>query len=66
MSTTETGATRYVRIATFAKMSGYSEQAVRSKIKEGKWIEDREYRRAPDGSLLVDLVGFEKWVERRT
>jgi hypothetical protein len=56
--------TRYVRIRKFALMSGYTEQAVRSKIKDGKWIDGREYRRAPDGSLLVDLVEFQKWVER--
>lgn len=57
-----TSTTRFVRIRKFVEMSGYTEQAVRSKIKDGRWIEGREYRRAPDGALLVDLVGFEKWV----
>jgi len=59
-----TSTTRFVRIRKFVEMSGYTEQAVRSKIKDGRWIEGREYRRAPDGALLVDLVGFEKWVVR--
>lgn len=25
------------------------------------WVEGREYVRAPDGRLLIDMDGFEKW-----
>lgn len=54
---------RYVRISKFAAETGYSEKAVRRKIEEGIWIERREYRRAPDGSILIDMEGYNKWVE---
>jgi hypothetical protein len=27
------------------------------------WIEGREFKRAPDGHILVDLKGYEAWVE---
>lgn len=56
---------RYVLISKFAADSGYSEKAVRRKIEEGVWIEGRQWRRAPDGRILVDVEGVERWVEGR-
>jgi len=57
------GAVRYVRLKHFAAQSGYTEKAIRRKIEEGIWLQNREYRRAPDGSVLIDLEGYNKWVE---
>ena len=57
-----TGA-RYVRIKRFAELTGYTEKSVYRKIADGVWIQGREYRRAPDGSICIDLEGFHKWVE---
>lgn len=54
---------RYVLIARFAELSGYTVKAVQGKIATGAWVEGREYKRAPDGHILVDLQGYEKWVE---
>ena len=54
---------RYVRLPRFSELTGYTQKAVRRKIEEGVWIEGREYRRAPDGHIIIDMVGFEKWVE---
>ena len=56
---------RYVRLNRFELLTGYTEKAVRRKIEEGIWLEGREFRRAPDGHILVDLLGYEKWVEHR-
>jgi hypothetical protein len=55
--------TRYVRVNKFVELTGYSDKAVRCKIAEGVWLEGRQYRRAPDGAILVDMMGYEKWVE---
>lgn len=55
--------TRYVRIPVFTAETGYTDQAVREKIREGRWIEGVHYRRAPDGHILIDLDAYEKWVE---
>jgi len=55
--------TRYVRIKRFAELTGYTEKAVYRKIADGVWIQGREYRRAPDGNICIDLEGFQKWVE---
>lgn len=54
---------RYITISKFAEASGYSEKAVRRKIEEGVWIEGRQFRRAPDGRILMDLQGYEAWAE---
>ena len=49
------------RIPLFCQETGYSEKAVARKIEDGVWVEGREYVRAPDGRLLIDMDGFEKW-----
>lgn len=56
---------RYVRLPLFEAITGYSEKAVRRKIEEGVWVEGRQYRKAPDGHILVDLEGYHAWVEHR-
>lgn len=55
--------TNYVRLPKFEELTGYSQKAVYEKIREGVWVQGREYRKAPDGHILVDLRGYERWVE---
>ena len=54
---------RYVQLAKFCEASGYTEKAVRRKIEDGVWIANRHYRKAPDGHIMIDVRGFERWVE---
>ncbi|MCU0089974.1 excisionase [Pseudomonas koreensis] len=54
---------RYLTVRKFASESGYTEAAVRSKIADGTWIGDQVWRHAPDGRVLIDVIGFEAWVE---
>lgn len=54
---------RYVRINLFATQTGFTEKAIRRKIEDGIWVQNREYRRAPDGSIMIDVEGYERWVE---
>jgi hypothetical protein len=49
------------RIPLFCQETGYSEKAVARKIEDGVWVEGREYVRAPDGRLLIDMDGFNRW-----
>jgi hypothetical protein len=56
---------RYIRIPAFAQISGYTEKAIHRKIEEGVWIEGRQYHRAPDGRLLIDIQGYEEWVSSK-
>jgi hypothetical protein len=54
---------RYVTISKAVELSGYSEKAIRRKIAEGVWVQNRQWRRAPDSRILIDLIGVEAWVE---
>lgn len=54
---------RWVLINRFAEITGYSEDAVRHKVKNGTWSQGRIWRKAPDGRILVNLEEFERWVE---
>ncbi len=56
---------RYVKLPKFEELTGYTEKAVRRKMEEGHWLQGKEYRKAPDGHILVDLEGYNKWVEGR-
>lgn len=56
---------KYLLIRKFCEATGYTEKAVRRKIEEGVWIENRHFRRAPDGHIMIDTQGVEKWVEGR-
>lgn len=57
--------TRYIRIPKFVELTGYTARAVETKISRGVWLEGKQYRRAPDGSILIDMEGYEKWVENQ-
>lgn len=54
---------RYVRLALFCEKTGWTEKAIRRKMENGVWLEGQHYRRAPDGAILIDMKGYEKWVE---
>lgn len=59
-----TAAVRYISIAKFCDITGYTPKAVSRKREEGVWIEGKHYRRAPDGHILIDIVGYNEWVEK--
>lgn len=57
---------QWVLIKRFAEITGYSENAIRHKVKNGTWMEGRIWRKAPDGRIFVNVVEFERWVESET
>ncbi|HBP4600296.1 excisionase [Pseudomonas aeruginosa] len=54
---------RYLTVKKFASESGYTEDAVRSKIRDGIWRLGEIWKKAPDGRTLIDVEGYEAWVE---
>lgn len=54
----------YITVSLAAVATGLTEKAIRRKIEDGKWLEGREYRRAPDGGVFVSIDGYKKWLER--
>lgn len=53
----------YLTIDKFAAESGYTEDAIRAKIKSGVWLEGVVWKKAPDGRVLVSTRGYELWVD---
>lgn len=64
MNATHVQAARYIRLPLFEKITGYTQKAVRRKIEDGVWLEGREYKRAPDGHIIIDMQGYYEWVEK--
>lgn len=54
----------YVTVDLAATMTGFTEKAIRRKIQEGVWLEGREYRKSPDGRILISIKGYTSWVEQ--
>lgn len=55
--------TKYQTIKKFAAESGYTENAIRSKIYDGTWQEGEVWIRAPDDKRLISVEGYNQWVE---
>lgn len=53
---------RYMTVRKFASESGYTEDAIRSKIRDGIWRLGEIWHKAPDGRTLIDMEGYETWV----
>jgi hypothetical protein len=57
------GTARYVLLPLANLLTGYSVKAMERKIERGDWQEGKVWRRAPDGRILIDVLGFQRWVE---
>lgn len=53
---------RFVTIQVASTVTGLTPSAIRSKIGQGVWVLNRQYRKAPDNRIYIDLEGFSKWV----
>ena len=53
---------RYVLIKKASELTGYSIQAIESKIAKAQWLEGAHYVKAPDGRVFIDLQGVERWI----
>ena len=55
---------RYVVISLAAIKTGLTVKAINRKIEDGVWVENKEWRRGPDGRRYIDMKGYEQWVEK--
>jgi hypothetical protein len=56
---------KYVLLPLAEAITGYTVKAIQRKIERGDWVEGKVWIRAPDGRILLDISGYEKWVEGR-
>jgi hypothetical protein len=57
---------RYVLLPLANLLTGYSVKAMERKIERGDWQEGKVWRRAPDGRIHIDVLGYQRWVESPT
>lgn len=53
---------RWVLIAVVVDYTGYTDYAVRAKIRRGQWPFRSFWRRAPDGRLVFNLTRIQYWM----
>ena len=56
---------QWITINKLAETMGYSENAIRAKIKKGVWLMEKHWRKAPDGRILFNPDAINEWVEGR-
>jgi len=56
-------AVNWLTIRRFSEESGYTEHAIRTKIKNGVWLEGQVWIKAPDRRVLISVDGYHQWVE---
>lgn len=52
---------KWVTLQVYAVSSGYSEGALRQKMRRGQFIEGKHFRKAPDGRVLVNVDECQNW-----
>lgn len=54
---------KWVLINKVIELVGYTDDAIRAKIKKGVWLSGLHWRKAPDGRLVFNLEAIQKWIE---
>jgi hypothetical protein len=54
---------KWVLINKVIELIGYSDDAIRAKIKKGVWLCGTHWKKAPDGRLVFNLEAIQKWIE---
>lgn len=53
-------ASRWVTVNHAAKLTGFTEKAIRRKIERNIWLEGKHFKKL-DGRLLIDMEAYAKW-----
>ena len=54
---------KWVLIKKVIELIGYTDDAIRSKIKKGVWLKDIHWTKAPDGRILFNIEAIQQWIE---
>jgi len=54
---------KWITISKLSELTGYSENAIRAKIKRGIWLKEKHWRKAPDSRILFCPEAINAWVE---
>jgi len=56
-------AARFVTIDLCATITGLTRSAINKRMGAGHWTEGRQWHRAEDGSIWIDMLAVERWVQ---
>lgn len=54
---------KWIRIKLLSAQTGYSEEAIRAKKKNGIRLENLHWTKAPDGAIFFNLETIQSWIE---
>ncbi|ATX79964.1 Putative excisionase (DUF1233) [Mariprofundus aestuarium] len=54
---------KWITIKKLSDLTGYSEDAIRAKIRKGVWLMGLHWIKAPDGRVLFNPQAINSWVE---
>ncbi len=54
---------KWVLVHKVVELIGYTDDAIRAKMKRGVWICGIHWRKAPDGRIVFNVDAIEKWLE---
>jgi hypothetical protein len=53
----------WVLIKRIVELFGYSDDAIRAKIKKAVWLQGIHWRKAPDGRIFINIEAIQRWIE---
>jgi len=53
----------YVTIRKLAELTGYTPDAIESKIKRRQWVEGKHYILSPDGRVQFSIEAYNAWLQ---
>lgn len=56
---------KWVLINKVIELIGYTDDAIRAKIKRGVWLQNVHWKKAPDGRLFFNIEAIHKWIENK-
>jgi oxalate decarboxylase/phosphoglucose isomerase-like protein (cupin superfamily) len=54
---------KWVLIKKLVELTGYTENAIRAKIKKGVWLKEKHWHKAPDGRIHFNVGEIQSWIE---
>jgi hypothetical protein len=55
----------WVLIKKLCELIGYTDDAVRAKIRRGVWLSGIHWIKAPDNRILINVEAVKQWIEKK-
>ncbi len=52
----------WVLVHKLCELTGYSDDAVRAKMRRGEWQRDVHWRKAPDNRIVLNTAAIQRWM----